>query len=98
LIDKKIISDQKFKEDSRYVAVEDYIMWCGLHKTFPFSIKIENPLVGYRISKNSISKNKIKMIFRRWAALEIIVGPNFLVRFKLIALYIFTYFKKTYLR
>ena len=97
MVDKKIICDQKFKEDSRYVAVEDYIMWCALHKTFPYSIKLENPLVGYRISKSSISKNKIKMLFRRWDALEIIVGSNFHVRIKFMALYIFTYLKKTYL-
>lgn len=97
LVDKSIICRHQFREDSRFIAVEDYIMWCELHKQFPYSIKLSIPLVGYRISDSSISKNKVKMIFKRWNALKVITGPNILLRFKYLILYIITYFKKSYI-
>lgn len=95
VIDKKIIQKEEFNQNSKYISVEDYIMWVELHKKIPYSMKLETPLIKYRITKGSISRNKLRMIRRRWSALEILVGNSITLRIKYMFFYILSYLKKS---
>jgi teichuronic acid biosynthesis glycosyltransferase TuaG len=62
---KEII--QKIRFDSRrdYVAIEDYVAWRKIHDSvIDFSLRIDFPLVDYRVHGNSISFSKFKMAAR----------------------------------
>jgi teichuronic acid biosynthesis glycosyltransferase TuaG len=83
LVAANAIKTYLFMEDQRYVAVEDYIMWCRLHRQFGSSVKINNPLFAYRASKKSISKNKFEMLKKRYQALSLLTDSSLV---KIIAL------------
>ena len=96
VIDKKIIQKEEFNQESKYIAVEDYIMWVQLHTKFSHSAKLEIPLIKYRLTNGSISRNKLRMIRRRWSALEVLVGGSLRLRIKYMFFYMLSYIKKKY--
>ena len=66
-----------FEEERKYAAVEDYIMWCRLHREYGFSMKLRLPLFAYRYSSASISRNKFSMLLKRYSALRLLTGNYF---------------------
>lgn len=50
-----------FNEDRRYRAVEDYLFWLKVLEVVGECVIIDAPLVFYRHSSNSISKQKLSM-------------------------------------
>jgi teichuronic acid biosynthesis glycosyltransferase TuaG len=56
-----LLKDTPFFESPSYHAVEDLQCWLQILEAIDECIIIDEPLVGYRISANQISKNKLKM-------------------------------------
>ena len=56
-----LLKDAPFFESPSYHAVEDLQCWLQILEAIDECIVIAEPLVGYRISANQISKNKLKM-------------------------------------
>ncbi len=65
-----------FNENTKFVAIEDYIMWLNLHTKYGDSIKLNYPLVAYRLSKNSISSNKLSMLKKRFLVYTLFKQQN----------------------
>ena len=61
LIDRKILERNKFIEDPRLIAVEDYELYERIHRLHT-SIKINENLVGYLENGQGISAQKFKML------------------------------------
>ncbi|WP_341666132.1 glycosyltransferase family 2 protein [Vibrio sp.] len=64
LVDTDLIKKHPFNESLTFKAREDLDCWLHCHEEIGFSLKITNPLIGYRISDGQISGNKWTM-FRR---------------------------------
>ncbi len=96
VINKKIVKTEKFNENKKYISVEDFIMWVELHRKIDYSLKMEIPLIRYRLTKSSLSSNKLRMVKRRWSALGILVEDSITLKTKYIILYILSYFMKSY--
>ena len=63
VLEKRLLNGEKFNEDCSYVAVEDYEMWLRIHQSLiESSLKIDLPLLFYRVSEDGISSQKFKMI------------------------------------
>jgi glycosyltransferase involved in cell wall biosynthesis len=60
-IERSLLENERFIDDVRYKAIEDYHLWLRLHQKIPFSIKLNVPLLFYRRSDSGISKSKISM-------------------------------------
>jgi len=80
-----------FEEGRKYAAVEDYIMWCRLHREFGFSMKLMLPLFAYRYSSASISRHKFSMLLKRYSALRLLTGNYFHIALSMFG-YIFNAF------
>ena len=61
IVKKTIINNLFFNEDSKYKAIEDYLMWLNILKTHQYCGKINQELLFYRLSETSISKSKFDM-------------------------------------
>jgi teichuronic acid biosynthesis glycosyltransferase TuaG len=66
LVKKSIVTDFPFEEDIAWRAREDIDCWLRIHKAIGYSIKLNFPLVGYRVIDGQISGNKIEMIGRTY--------------------------------
>jgi teichuronic acid biosynthesis glycosyltransferase TuaG len=66
LVKKSIVTDFPFEEDIAWRAREDMDCWLRIHRAIGYSIKLNFPLVGYRVIDGQISGNKIKMIGRTY--------------------------------
>jgi len=62
IIKKNILKNVKFIEDMRYKAIEDYHLWLKISEKGIKILKINNTLLFYRLSQNSISKSKLSML------------------------------------
>lgn len=62
VIHESLLTKNRFNEDYRYKAVEDYHMWLRLHEEPILSYKILAPLAYYRRSVKNISKSKLSML------------------------------------
>ncbi len=62
VVSKEIIKEFCFNESPEYKAVEDYDAWIRILKSGINCVKIDNPLVFYRICEGQISASKIKMM------------------------------------
>lgn len=51
-----------FNESPGYRAVEDYDCWLRIIRAAGFCAKLEQPLVGYRISDSQLSREKWRMV------------------------------------
>jgi len=58
-----------FNESHTYKAREDMDCWLHCHEEIGHSIKILQPLIGYRISPNQISGSKMEMMKRHFHVL-----------------------------
>ena len=70
IIERKKLLKIMFKESKKFVAVEDFIAWCNIHKSYGDSLQLDLKMVGYRLHPNSLSANKFKMIKKRIMALR----------------------------
>lgn len=70
IIERKKLLKIMFNENKKFVAVEDFIAWCNLHKSYGCSLQLDLKMVGYRLHPNSLSAKKFKMINRRIMALR----------------------------
>ncbi len=62
VVKKKIIQKIRFDHRKEYVAIEDYVAWRKIHDSLiDFSLRLDFPLVDYRVHDNSISFSKFKM-------------------------------------
>ncbi len=59
-----------FNEDVRYKAREDMECWLHCHEDMGQSIKLQAPLVGYRVIPGQISGNKLEMVKRHHYAMR----------------------------
>ena len=66
LVKKNIITHFPFEEDIAWRAREDIDCWLRIHRAIGHSIKLDFPLVGYRVVDGQISGNKIEMIGRTY--------------------------------
>ena len=64
LVKKSIITSFPFEEGIAWRAREDLDCWLRIHRAIGHSIKLDFPLVGYRVIDGQISGNKIQMISR----------------------------------
>lgn len=62
LVSAELVGSNPFNESLSYKAREDYDCWLRCHEQIDSSIKILEPLVGYRISDGQISGSKLKML------------------------------------
>lgn len=60
----------RFEIDKKFIAVEDFIAWCNVHKKFGPSLQLDLKMVGYRMDVNSLSSNKFSMLKKRIHALS----------------------------
>lgn len=59
-----------FNEDLRYKAREDLDCWLHCHEILGKSIKVQHPMMGYRISPQQISGKKMLMVKRHFHVLR----------------------------
>lgn len=64
LVETEVIRKHHFNPDPRYKAREDLDCWLHCLEEIGTSIKIEHPLIGYRVSPQQISGNKMTMVKR----------------------------------
>jgi len=62
VIQRQLMIDQAFREDEVVRAREDIECWLRIHEHIDRSIKIDYPLIWYRVSDNQLSASKMKMI------------------------------------
>lgn len=96
VVKSKLLRDNAliFKEDKRYVAVEDYELWLRI-LSLPSSvaIKIREPFVFYRKADTSISKNKLQMFTKVKRVLRAeLKNRTVIIRQILLNYYLFQYF------
>jgi teichuronic acid biosynthesis glycosyltransferase TuaG len=70
VVDRELLLAHPFNEDLSYKAREDTDCFIRLHEYMEHSIKIEHPLVFYRLQANQISGDKWKMVSRHFAMLR----------------------------
>ncbi len=68
--DTQLLRRHPFNEDMSYKAREDFDCWLRCHEEIGSSVKIEVPLIGYRVSANQISGSKLKMMKRHFHVLR----------------------------
>jgi teichuronic acid biosynthesis glycosyltransferase TuaG len=59
---RQIALECPFPEPRRYRAIEDYRCWLDVHRRIGRGLRVNAPLVYYRIHEGSISKNKFSMV------------------------------------
>lgn len=70
VVERELLLAHPFNEDLSYKAREDTDCFIRLHEYMEHSIKIEHPLVFYRLQANQISGDKWKMVSRHFAMLR----------------------------
>ena len=76
-------------EDRFYMSNEDYIMWVQTLRKGILAHKLDEVLAFYRLSEQSISKNKVRMASIRWYIYRDIVGLNIFNTFYYYICYLF---------
>tara|TARA_B110000211_G_C13912542_1_gene479018 strand:+ start:11 stop:805 length:795 start_codon:yes stop_codon:yes gene_type:complete len=66
LIKKSIATSFPFEEGIAWRAREDLDCWLRIHRAIGHSIKLDFPLVGYRVIEGQLSGNKFQMISRTY--------------------------------
>ena len=62
VIARELVEDKRFREETEFVAVEDYAFWLKVLEKGEKCFKIALPLLYYRLEGNSISNNKMRML------------------------------------
>lgn len=75
-----------FNEDERYKAIEDYHLWLRLLQDGLPSIKLNIPLLFYRISETSISQYKFQMFKKNFMLLS-----EFKINNKALGVWVYVY-------
>lgn len=70
LVDLDVIRRHPFHESPSYKAREDLDCWLHCHEEIGTSVKIQHALIGYRLSPQQISGNKLKMVKRHYHVLK----------------------------
>lgn len=70
VVAKSLLLSNPFNESLAYKAREDLDCWLHCHEIIQKSIKINSPLIGYRIIENQISGNKLLMVKRHFHVLK----------------------------
>jgi teichuronic acid biosynthesis glycosyltransferase TuaG len=70
VVDRELMINNLFNEDNEFKAREDMDCWLRCHEVIGSSVKIRAPMVGYRLSPNQISGNKLEMIKRHFYVLS----------------------------
>lgn len=65
-----LVRRNSFNESPLYKAREDLDCWLHCHEEIGSSVKLNHPLIGYRISPNQISGSKLTMIKRHYHVLK----------------------------
>jgi len=71
LVEVSLLEYIRFNEESKFVAIEDYLAWLELHQRSICSGIIQNPLVFYRTRADSISSSKVAMAYKIYALLSV---------------------------
>lgn len=70
IVKKDLLIKHPFNESLSYKAREDYDCWLKIHQDIKSSIKINAPLMGYRVIDGQISGNKLVMLKRHFYVLR----------------------------
>lgn len=70
VVDKKLMEKFPFNEDIKYKAREDLDCWLHCHEEIKKSVKISQPMMGYRIITGQISGKKWVMVRRHFYVLS----------------------------
>lgn len=70
LAHRDLIHRHPFNEDPRFKAREDLDCWLRCHEELGRSVKINSPLLGYRIVAGQISGKKWEMLLRHYHVLR----------------------------
>jgi hypothetical protein len=70
IIHKSLFDFKNFNENHRYKAREDLDLFLKFHEIIGNSYKLKMKLVGYRLSDNQISGNKLSMVLRHFYVLK----------------------------
>ena len=70
IVASSLLKSNLFNESRDYHAVEDMQCWLQILENTNGCIIVDAPLVGYRISANQISRNKIKMAYKFFRVLN----------------------------
>lgn len=70
IVDTAVVRAIPFNEDLSYKAREDLDCWLHCHELLGHSVKIEHPMMGYRISPQQISGKKWQMVKRHFHVLR----------------------------
>ncbi|MEQ9638094.1 MAG: glycosyltransferase family 2 protein [Devosia marina] len=70
MVDASVIRVIPFNEDLAYKAREDLDCWLHCHELLGHSVKIEHPMMGYRLSPQQISGKKWLMVKRHYHVLR----------------------------
>lgn len=66
-VERNLLLENRFNEDPRYKAIEDYHCWLNIHQhDINSSYRINIKLVFYRLSETSISKSKLSMLKKNY--------------------------------
>ena len=97
VIERGLLIKNKFNEDPRYKAIEDYQRWLYMHqRDIDFSYKLRCRLAFYRLSDTSISKSKLSMLRKNYMLYSeyLIAGkPLGMSKFR----YLFSYVYRSFL-
>jgi teichuronic acid biosynthesis glycosyltransferase TuaG len=70
-VKKRIVEKIRFDNRKEFVAIEDYVAWRKIHDSvIDFSLRLDFPLVDYRVHENSISFSKLRMAARTFRYLR----------------------------
>lgn len=91
---RSCLENREFSVEPMHVAVEDFLMWASLHRVHGASLQFSIPSLGYRVVPGSISRNKIKMVIRRYNALRWLGITRFLCLLYLVGFVSMQVFKR----
>lgn len=80
-------ADKLGKVYQREIGHEDYVMWLELMRCTSECYCIQQSLAKYRLSSNSLSGNKLKVVFWQWQIYRDVLSFNFVK-----SLYYFTHY------
>lgn len=70
LLEAELARRHPFNEDPSYRAREDFVCWAHCLEEIGSSIKVQHPLIGYRVSSQQISGDKWLMMKRHYHVLK----------------------------
>ena len=92
LVDKRLTGDFEMNPDLYY---DDYGCWLEIIKNFGPAYYLQKPIIKYRITKGSVSRNKIKSALKTLQVYNVVFNFNFFSKCFYFFFYILNGFKKS---